>query len=117
MMSENLVSSPIEANARANHQVLRPASRFFVSLTRAGGSRNDNTNEAATNASTNLGNRSQTMAALGPRPDRPGSFRLHQIVRMNAASPIRTFCESFTTTPAFRATPLIISPAATTDAL
>ena len=36
---------------------------------------------------------------------------------MNAANPIRTFCESFTTTPAFRAVLLIISPAATTDAL
>ena len=51
--------------------------------------------------------------AAVPRPPRKD----HQSAIANAATPMSTFCENFTTTPAFIAASLMSEPAATTEPL
>jgi len=72
--------------------------------------------EAARKPSTNFGKRSQITPAVG-RSTRcaPACGRIaHQIDSRNAASPISTFCENFTTVPIFIAVSPSSAEAATT---
>src|SRR5262245_25895894 len=110
------VSSPMQTNASANHQTLISPSALRVPFTSSGESRKENTAEATTKPSTNLGNRSQITAALGRSPVVAPSLNAHQIASMNAATPISAFCENLTITPVFMAASLTSAPAATTDA-
>ena len=104
--------------ARANQIVRRPPSVPFVAVTVAGSSTNENTTDAATNPSTNFGKRSQMTRRARPLAARPCRFRnVHQTESANAATPMSTFCENFTTTPAFIAASLMSAPAATTEPL
>src|SRR5262245_53636022 len=111
------VSSPMHTNAKANHQVRISVSTPLVPVTTSAGSANENSAEAATKPSTNFGKRCQITAALARSPLAAPSLNVHQIASMNAATPIKAFCENLTITPVFIAASLINAPAATTDAL
>jgi hypothetical protein len=108
----------MQTKARANQAVRSAASVPFVALTVAGSRTKENRTDTATNPSTNLGNRSQMTRALGRAPPAPPPLRsVHQSESAKAATPMSTFWENFTTTPAFMAASEMSAPAPTTDPL
>src|SRR4051794_7535980 len=118
--SENLASSPIATNASANQTVRRllrkPATCFVVSV----GTRKENNKEAARKPSTNFGNLSHTMEAPLPSVDDSAEgffFNVHQAAIKIAATPMSTFWENLTITPAFTANGPTSCAAAVTDAV
>src|SRR5262245_65963535 len=66
--STNLVSSPMQTNASANHQVRSSVSALLVPFTMSAGSRKENNAEATTKPITNVGQRSQITEGLGRSP-------------------------------------------------
>src|SRR5262249_27297891 len=111
------VSRPMQVKARPNQTTRRAASAPLVALTVASSIRNEKTIEAIMKPRTNFGKRSQMTPALGRSPFSVPFLNVHQSDIRKAATPIKTFCENFTMTPAFIAGSLMSAPAATTEPL
>src|SRR4028119_806154 len=106
--------------ASANQTVRNVLSMPATCLVRSGGITKENNREAARKPSTNFGNLSHIIDK--PFPSVVASaegffFKVHQAAIKTAATPINTFWENFTITPAFIASGPTNCAAAVTDAV